>query len=321
MNDIAAVDSDLSFALARLTARAAAAAARHRGEGDERAADRAAIAAMAAAAELLPVRASIVIGEGDRSETDRLYAGEEFGPGRGPFHDLGIDPLDGATLCARGLPNALAVAVLADKGGLLATPESYMDKIAIGPGYPEGTVSLEFPPAENITRLARAKGVTADRISVCVLDRPRHGRLVEAIRAAGAQIRLIGDGDIAGVLQVLEPNKTGIDLYLGAGGAREGVLAGAALRLAGGAMEGRLILDTTAKRAKAESLGISDPHRIYAASDMAAGSVHFAATAVTDGPLLAGVKPSAEGIETHSLLLDPESPRLRRIVLPESAGA
>lgn len=296
----------------RLTQAAAIAAARYRGRGDEQAADRAAIAAMQDEANRLAVRGIVAIGEGEAGASEVLYSGEHLGAAGGPAVDFGLDPLDGATLCARNQPNALAVAVIAGKGALLALPETYMEKIAIGPGYPAGTVALELSPAENIARLSKAKGVSPAEIGVCILDRPRHGRLIEAVRAAGARIRLIGDGDIAGVLFALDPARTGVDLYLGVGGAREGALAAAALRCVGGAMEGRLVLDSAEKRANAARLGFADPHRLFTAEDMTAGELRFSASAVTDSPLLAGVIFGEGRISVSSIAVDSGAKTLRR---------
>ncbi len=219
-----------------------------------------------------------------------LYIGEEVGLGEGPEVDVALDPLEGTTICAKNLPNSLAVIALAEKGALLNAPDVYMEKLAVGPGYPEGVVDIEASPAENLHNLASAKGVPVSHIAACILDRPRHARLIEEVRATGAAIRLIGDGDVAGVIDTTDPDETGIDIYLGTGGAPEGVLAAAAMRCIGGQMQGRLILDTEEKRERAARMGISDPAKIYGVEEMAHGDVLFAATGVTDGNLMAGVR-------------------------------
>ena len=307
------LDRGLSLELVRVTERAAVAAARLRGRGDEMAADQAAVDAMRAELNRLRIRGTVVIGEGERDEAPMLYIGEEVGTGEGPEVDIALDPLEGTTICAKNLPNSLAVIALAEKGTLLNAPDVYMDKIAIGPGYPAGIVSLEADPADNIHALARAKGVPVTEISACILDRPRHARLIEAVRKTGAAIRLIGDGDVAGVIHTTQPEETGIDIYLGSGGAPEGVLAAAALRCIGGQMQGRLILDTEEKRARAARMGISDPDRIYGVNDMARGDVLFAATGVTDGNLLSGVRFAKTFIETDTIVLRSSSRTVREI--------
>lgn len=242
-----------------------------------------------------------------------LYIGEEVGTGRGPEVDIALDPLEGTTICAKNLPNALAVVALAEKGSLLNAPDVYMEKIAIGPGYGEGVIDLDAPPAENIANLARAKGVPVEEITACILDRPRHAKLIEAVRTTGAAIRLIGDGDVAGVIHTTDPEETGIDIYLGTGGAPEGVLAAAALRCTGGQMQGRLILDTPEKVERAARMGVDDPKRVYRAEDMARGDVLFAATGVTDGNMLAGVKFGRNFITTHTIVLRSSSRTVREI--------
>lgn len=292
----------LSLDIARITEGAAVAAARIRGRGDERQADAAAAEAMRREIADLPVSGKVVIGEGDRDEVSILYVGEEIGRG-GPPVDIAVDPLEGTTLCAKSLPGALAVVAVAEKGALLHAPGIYMEKIAIGPGYEEGLVSLDYSIAENLNRLAEAKGVLVREITACILDRPRHARLIEEVRAAGAAISLIGDGDIAGVIQTCEPEETGIDIYLGMGGAPEGVLAAAALRCIGGQMQCRLILDTEEKRERARKMGVTDPRMIYGIEDMARGDCLFAATGVTTGSLLSGVKFRKDVIETETVVM------------------
>lgn len=307
------LDRILTLELVRVTERAAVAAARLRGRGDEKQADQAAVDAMRSELNRLPIRGTVVIGEGERDEAPMLYIGEEVGAGEGPDVDIALDPLEGTTICAKNLPNALAVIAIAEKGSLLYAPDVYMDKIAVGPGYPDGVIDIDASPAENIANLAKAKGVAPGDITACILDRPRHARLIEAVRATGAAIRLIGDGDVAGVIHTTEPDETGIDIYLGTGGAPEGVLAAAALRCIGGQMQGRLQLNTEEKVARAAKMGISDPEKVYRMDEMARGDVLFAATGVTDGNLLSGVKFGRASIDTHTIVMRSSSRTIREI--------
>jgi len=261
----------------------------------------------------LPIKGTVVIGEGERDEAPMLYIGEEVGTGEGPGVDIALDPLEGTTICAKNLPNSLAVIAIAEKGSLLYAPDVYMDKIAVGPGYPAGIVNLDASPQENIENLAKAKGVPVHEITACILDRPRHARLIEAVRATGAAIRLIGDGDVAGVIHTTNPDETGIDIYMGTGGAPEGVLAAAALRCIGGQMQGRLQLNTEEKIERAAKMGISDPNKVYSMEEMARGDVLFAATGVTDGNLLSGVKFGRDSIQTHTIVMRSSSRTVREI--------
>ncbi len=289
--------------MARVTEQAAIAAARLRGRGDEEAADRAAVDAMHAALDALPISGRIVVGEGDSFDAPKLFIGETVGRGEGPQLDVAAAPLEGTTICAKALSNALSVVAFAEAGNLLKTPDIYMEKIAIGPGYAEGLVSLEATPAENLEALAKAKGVPIHEITACILDRARHAKLIAEVRAAGAAIRLIGDGDIAGVIQTTDPEETGIDIYMGIGGAPEGVLAAAALRCTGGQMQGRLHpMNADQKRLLAD-MGIADGQRIYNLEDMAKGDVLFAATGVTDGAMLDGVRFRPGLVTTHTVLM------------------
>ncbi|WP_192843214.1 class II fructose-bisphosphatase [Aureimonas sp. AU12] len=306
------LDRVLSIEIARVTERAAVAAAMLRGRGDEKAADQAAVDAMRVELGALAISGTIVVGEGERDQAPMLFIGEEVGTGGLPV-DIALDPLEGTTICAKNLPNALTVIAVATKGSLLHAPDVYMEKIAVGPGYPDEVVSLERTPRQNIEALAAAKGVPVGQITACILDRPRHAKLIEQIRATGASIRLIGDGDVAGVIHTTDPEGTGIDIYMGIGGAPEGVLAAAALRCMGGQMQGRLQLNTVDKRIRAEKLGLGDPDRIYRLQDMAAGDVIFAATGVTDGNLLDGVRIYANRIETHTLVMRAQSRTIRDI--------
>ncbi len=305
---------ELSIELARVTERAAVAAARLRGRGDEKAADQVAVDAMRYELNRLPIRGTVVIGEGERDEAPMLYIGEEVGNGRGPEVDIALDPLEGTTICAKNQPNSLAVIAIATKGTLLNAPDVYMEKIAVGPGYPAGIISIDASPADNIRELARFKGVPVSEITTCILDRPRHEALIDAVRETGAAIRLIGDGDVAAVIDTTDPEETGIDLYIGTGGAPEGVLAAAALRCVGGQMEGRLILDTEEKRARAARMGVADPKRIYSVLDMASGDVLFAATGVTDGNMLSGVRFARNFIQTETIVMRSQSRTVREII-------
>lgn len=303
----------LTLELARVTERAAIAAARLRGQGKEREADEAAVAAMRAELSALPVDGTVVIGEGERNEAAALYVGERLGTGLGPRVDIAVDPLEGTTLCAKDMPGAIAVTVLAEHGSLLAAPDVYMQKIAIGPGYPDGLVDLDASPAENIAALARHKGVDPAQITAIILDRPRHMALVAAVRETGAGIRLISDGDIAAIIHTTSPDETGADIYLGIGAAPEGVIAAGVLRCIGGHMQARLILDSHDKRERAARMGITDPNRKYELHDMARGDVIVAATGVTDGALLKGVRFKPGRIETETVVYRSATGTVRRI--------
>jgi fructose-1,6-bisphosphatase II / sedoheptulose-1,7-bisphosphatase len=261
----------------------------------------------------LPIRGTVVIGEGERDEAPMLYIGEEVGSGDGPEVDIALDPLEGTTICAKNLPNALAVISIAEKGTLLYAPDVYMQKIAIGPGYPAGLVDIDAPAKDNIANLAKAKGVPVGEITACILDRPRHAKLIEEVRSTGVAIRLIGDGDVAGVIHTTDPDETGIDIYLGTGGAPEGVLAASALRCIGGQMQGRLLLDTPEKVARAAKMGVSDPNKVYSMNEMARGETLFAATGVTDGNMLSGVRFGRNDIQTHTIVMRSSSGTVREI--------
>jgi fructose-1,6-bisphosphatase II / sedoheptulose-1,7-bisphosphatase len=295
------MDRKLALEAVRVTEAAAIASARLIGRGDEREADHAAVEAMRTALNGLTIEGTVVIGEGERDEAPMLYIGERVGLG-GVQVDIALDPLEGTTLTAKGLPNSLTVIAIAEKGSLLNAPDTYMDKIAIGPGYPEGVIDLDAEPADNITALARAKNVSPSDITACVLDRPRHGHIIESIRKVGGAVRLITDGDIAGVIATTDPT-TGIDIYMGQGGAPEGVLAAAALRCVGGQMQTRLVFRNDDERVRAERLGIRDFKRKYALQDLASGDVVFAATGVTDGSMLKGVHWSGDFVTTESILM------------------
>jgi fructose-1,6-bisphosphatase II / sedoheptulose-1,7-bisphosphatase len=302
---------DRAFALeaVRVTEAAAIAAAEQIGRGDEHAADQAAVEAMRAAFNALPIQGTVVIGEGERDEAPMLFIGEKVGSG-GVAVDIALDPLEGTTLTAKALPNALAVMAIAEPGTLLNAPDTYMDKIAIGPGYKEGLIDLDASAADNIVALADAKGVRPREITALVLDRPCHAHIIESVRKTGAAVRLITDGDVAGVIATTDP-ATGIDIYIGQGGAPEGVLAAAALRCVGGQIQTRLVFRKDEERRRAERLGITDFNRKYLLNDLASGDVIFAATGVTDGSMLGGVHRTGQHIETESVVMRSETGTVR----------
>ncbi len=294
----------LTIEIARVTEAAAIAAAQWRGRGDEKLADQAAVDAMRKALNaIVEMDGLVVIGEGERDEAPMLYIGEKVGGGKSWRIDIALDPLEGTTLCAKAMPNAIACVAMAEGGSLLHAPDTYMDKIAIGGGYPDGTVDLDLPPQENIARLAKAKGVPMTQITVCILDRPRHEKLIAGVRETGASIRLITDGDVAGVIHAADPEETGIDIYLGIGGAPEGVLAAAALRCIGGQMQGRLVTSSAEQKDRARKMGITDFNKKFSLNDMATGDVMFAATGVTDGSLLRGVRFEREHVTTETVVM------------------
>jgi fructose-1,6-bisphosphatase II / sedoheptulose-1,7-bisphosphatase len=309
----AIIDRSLTLELVRVTEQAAVAAAGWRGKGDEKAADHAAVEAMRDELRRVHINGRIVIGEGERDEAPMLWIGEEVGRGEGPEVDIAVDPLEGTTLCAKNQQDAICVLALAERGGLLHAPDVYMTKVAIGPGYPDGLVDLDAGPIDNVKALAKAKGVPMTEITVCVLDRPRHATLIEELRSAAIPIKLIGDGDIAGVIHATNTEESGIDMYLGSGGAPEGVLAAAALRCVGGQMQGRLILDTDDKRQRARRLGITDLERKYSVNELASGDVLFAATGVTDGTLLSGVRLHKGSVQTSTVVMRSWSQTVRWI--------
>jgi fructose-1,6-bisphosphatase II / sedoheptulose-1,7-bisphosphatase len=303
----------LSLEIVRVTERAAVSAARLRGRGMEKASDQAAVDAMRRELNKLPIDGTVVIGEGELDEAPMLFIGEKVGNKTGPKVDIAVDPLEGTTLCAKNLPGAIATLAMADAGTLLHAPDCYMDKIAIGPGYPKSTIDLDAPPEENIVNLAKAKGVKPSEITAILLDRPRHAKIIEAMRKIGAAVSLISDGDVAGVIHCAEP-QTGIDIYFGSGGAPEGVLAAAALRCIGGQMQCRLILDTEELRERSLKMGIKDPRKKYEIEDMVRGDCLFAATGVTTGPMLRGVRFGKDMIETETVVMRSITGTVRRIV-------
>jgi fructose-1,6-bisphosphatase II / sedoheptulose-1,7-bisphosphatase len=293
----------LSLEIVRVTERAAVSAARLCGRGDEKAADQAAVDAMRRELNKLPIDGTVVIGEGERDEAPMLFIGETLGSRIGPKVDIAVDPLEGTTLCAKSMPGAIATMAMAEGGSLLNAPDVYMEKIAIGPGYPQGVVDLDAPAEDNIRSLAKAKGVKTSDITALVLDRPRHADVIAGVRKAGAAVRLITDGDVAGIIHTADPASTGIDIYIGVGGAPEGVLAAAAMRCIGGQIQCRLVLDTEEKRERARKMGITDPRRLYQMQDLVRGDCLFAATGVTDGALLRGVKFKGSAIETETVVM------------------
>ena len=299
----ASLDRSLVLELVRVTERAAIAAADWRGKGDEKAADHAAVEAMRTELSNVAIDGRIVIGEGERDEAPMLFIGEAVGSGKGPAVDIAVDPLEGTTLCAKNQPDSICVLAMAERGGMLNAPDVYMQKIAIGAGYPEGTVDLDMSARENIESLARAKGVPVNEITAVMLDRPRHASLLEELRSTGCAIKLLSDGDIAGIIHAVNTDETGIDIYIGSGGAPEGVLAAAALRCIGGQMQGRLMLDNDDKRERARRMGITDPSRKYRTEDLASGDVLFAATGVTDGFLLDGVRFRKNDVRTSTVVM------------------
>jgi fructose-1,6-bisphosphatase II / sedoheptulose-1,7-bisphosphatase len=305
------MDRNLALEAVRVTEAAALAASRLMGRGDEKAADQAAVDAMRTALNDLPIDGTVVIGEGERDEAPMLYIGEKVGAG-GQAIDIALDPLEGTTITAKGGTNALAVIAMAEAGGFLNAPDTYMEKISVGPGFPKGIVDLDATPAENLKNLAKAKAMDVADLVVCILDRPRHADLIAKVRATGARIMLISDGDVAGVIATAKPG-TGVDLYLGQGGAPEGVLAAAALRCIGGQMQGRLVFRNEDEKGRARKIGITDFDRKYDLLELAKGDVMFAATGVTDGPMLTGVRRVGSHATTHSMVMRSKTGTVRII--------
>ncbi len=306
-------DRMLSLGLARVSEAAALASAKLIGRGDEKAADQAAVNAMREQLNKLNIKGVVVIGEGERDEAPMLYIGEEVGTGEGPGVDIALDPLEGTTLTAKDMPNALTVIAMGPRGSMLHAPDVYMDKLAVGPGYRDGVVTMDMSPAERVNALAAAKGCSTSDITVCVLERPRHEDMIEQIRSTDAAIRLITDGDVAGIIHCAESAKTGIDMYMGLGGAPEGVLAAAALKCMGGQMFGRLTFRNDDERGRAEKAGITNLDRVYTRDDMVTEDVIFAATGVTDGSILAGIKREIGFITTETILMRSKTGSVRRM--------
>jgi fructose-1,6-bisphosphatase II / sedoheptulose-1,7-bisphosphatase len=306
------LDRALVMEAVRVTEVAAIAAWRLAGRGDEKAADQAAVDAMRTALNEVAIDGLIVIGEGERDEAPMLYIGEKVGSGQGPRIDIALDPLEGTTLTAKAMPDACAVMAWAPAGGLLNAPDTYMDKIACGPGFPAGIIDLDASAGENARALAKAKGVATSQITVCVLDRPRHAEIIASLREAGARVRLITDGDVAGVINTADPD-TGVDLYVGQGGAPEGVLACAALKCVGGQFQGRLVFRNADEKARAERLGVTDFDKKYDLHEIVRAEAIFSATGVTKGALLDGVKVSGGFVETHSLVMNSSTHTIRQV--------
>jgi len=304
-------DRNLALELVRVTEAAAIAASRWIGRGKKNDADGAAVEAMRKSFDTVAINGTVVIGEGEMDEAPMLYIGEKVGCG-GPEMDIAVDPLEGTSITAKGGQNAIATVALAERGNFLHAPDIYMEKIAVGGGLPEGVVSLDAPVKENLKNLALAKGVEIEELMVCMLDRDRHAEMVAKIREAGARIMLIGDGDVAGVIAASQPG-TGVDMYLGSGGAPEGVLSAAALRCIGGQMQGKLLFEDETQIERARTMGITDPNRIYTIEEMAKGDVMFAATGVTSGPMLNGVRRVGHGAVTHSIVMRSKSGTVRYI--------
>ncbi len=306
-------DRMLSLGLARVSEAAALASANLIGRGNEKAADQAAVNAMRDQLNMLDIAGVVVIGEGERDEAPMLYIGEEVGTGNGPAVDIALDPLEGTTLTAKDMPNALTVIAMAPRGTLLHAPDVYMDKLAIGPGFRRGVVTMDMSPSERVSALAAAKGCSTRDITVCMLERPRHEKMIEEVRSTGAAIRLITDGDVAGVMHCAEPQITGIDMYMGSGGAPEGVLAAAALKCMGGQFFGKLVFRNDDERARARKAGITNFDRVYTRDDLVTADVIFAATGVTDGSLVSGIKREIGYITAETILMRSKTGSVRRM--------
>lgn len=306
------MDRNLALEAVRVVEAAALAASRLMGRGNEKQADQAAVNAMREALNSLAMDGTVVIGEGERDKAPMLYIGEKVGTGQGPAIDIALDPLEGTTLCATGGPNSLAVLAMAEKGGFLHAPDVYMDKIAVGGGLPEGVIDLSVAPAKNVKEVAKAKKCDVADLVVCILDRPRHQELIAKVRESGARIQLITDGDVAGVIATTRP-LAGVDMYMGIGGAPEGVLAAAALRCTGGQMQGKLLFNDDEQRERARRMGVEDLNKIYTLHELAKGDVMFAATGVTDGSMLKGVRRIVGGAHTHSIVMRSKTGTVREM--------
>ncbi|MEM7742190.1 MAG: class II fructose-bisphosphatase [Pseudomonadota bacterium] len=307
-------DRMLSLGLARVSEAAAIASAREIGRGDEKEADRVAVEAMRTQLNMLDIKGTVVIGEGERDEAPMLYIGEEVGTGKGAEVDIALDPLEGTTLTAKAMPNALTVIAMGPRGSMLHAPDVYMDKLAIGPGYADGLVDLEMSPGERVKVFAEAKGGGPQNVTVCILERPRHREMIEEVRATGAAIRLITDGDVAGVMHCAEPDNTGIDMYMGSGGAPEGVLAAAALKCMGGQIQGRLTFRNDEEVGRARKAGIENLDAKYTRDEMCRGDVIFAATGVTNGSILRGARRLGDYLETETILMRSRTGSVRRML-------
>ena len=307
-------DRLLSLGLARVSEAAAIAATEFVGGGDEKAADQAAVDAMREQLNMLDINGTIVIGEGERDEAPMLFIGEKVGSGKGPGVDIALDPLEGTNLTAKDMPNALTVIAMGARGSLLHAPDVYMEKLAYGPGYEPDLITLEMTPSERVEKLAKAKGCRPKDLMICILERPRHQNLINEIRETGARLRLITDGDVAGVIHCADTARTGIDIYMGSGGAPEGVLAASALKCLGGQIHGRLLFRNDIERDRAIAAGIKDLHKIYTLNDMVKKDVIFAATGVTDGSILHGAKWDGNILEMETILMRSKTGSVRRLL-------
>ncbi len=307
------MDREFTLEIARVTEFAAIAAAKLRGKGDEKMADQAAVDAMRTQLNSIKMSGTVVIGEGERDEAPMLYIGEKVGAGDGPEADIALDPLEGTTLCAKAMPNALAVIAVSESGGMLNAPDTYMDKIAIGPGYPEGIISLDAAPADNVESIAKEKGVNPREIGVCILDRERHTKHIDSVRSTGASVHLIQDGDVAGVIATTDPTVTSVDMYIGIGGAPEGVLAAAALKCIGGQMQSRILINNSDEEKRAIKMGITDLSLVYKLDDLVSKDVIFSASGVTDGSLLNGVFFQEDRVFVETLVMRSNNGTVRRL--------
>lgn len=307
------MDRSFTLEIVRVTENAAISAAKLRGRGDEKSADQAAVDAMRTALNSIKMDGVVVIGEGERDEAPMLYIGEKVGTGNGPKLDIALDPLEGTTLCAKAMPNSLAVLAITEAGGMLNAPDTYMSKIAIGPGYPDGVVDLDASPSENIISLAKAKGVSPEEITVCILDRDRHASHIESSRRVGASVYLIPDGDVAGIIATTDPVETNIDMYMGIGGAPEGVLAAAALKCIGGQMQARLVINNSDEEIRAMKMGIDDLNKKYNLHELVSKDAIFSASGVTDGSMLSGVKFYGNKVYVETLVMRSNSGTVRHI--------
>ncbi|MEC8404109.1 MAG: class II fructose-bisphosphatase [Pseudomonadota bacterium] len=307
------MDREFTLEIARVTEFAAIAAAKLRGKGDEKMADQAAVDAMRTQLNSIKMSGTVVIGEGERDEAPMLYIGEKVGAGDGPEADIALDPLEGTTLCAKAMPNALAVIAVSESGGMLNAPDTYMDKIAIGPGYPEGIISLDAAPADNVESIAKEKGVKPREIGVCILDRERHTKHIDSVRSTGASVHLIQDGDVAGVIATTDPTVTSVDMYIGIGGAPEGVLAAAALKCIGGQMQSRILINNSDEEKRAIKMGITDVSLVYKLDDLVSKDVIFSASGVTDGSLLNGVFFQEDRVFVETLVMRSNNGTVRRL--------
>ena len=307
------MDREFTLEIARVTEFAAIAAAKLRGKGDEKMADQAAVDAMRTQLNSIKMSGTVVIGEGERDEAPMLYIGEKVGAGDGPEADIALDPLEGTTLCAKAMPNALAVIAVSESGGMLNAPDTYMDKIAIGPGYPEGIINLDAAPADNVESIAKEKGVNPREIGVCILDRERHTKHIDSVRSTGASVHLIQDGDVAGVIATTDPTVTSVDMYIGIGGAPEGVLAAAALKCIGGQMQSRILINNSDEEKRAIKMGITDVSLVYKLDDLVSKDVIFSASGVTDGSLLNGVFFQEDRVFVETLVMRSNNGTVRRL--------